>query len=387
MDPPNPRRDHELAALRAAARWGAADPEVVDAIAVRLRDGDRGAWVREWTAAGGAAWSSAQSAGTASSYLHAASCYAAALALIDESDGWTDEDRLWERQRQCWDSALDLHGAERLSIAYEQTTLPGRFVSCGTGRKPLIVIDHGGRVATSAAWAAGGAAAIARDYHWMTFDRPGRQAALRRQGLVLRHDWEAVLTPVLDAMLARPDVDPDRVVVIGLDHAGYGIPRALAFEQRPAAAVVAPGIVDASRPWIEALPSPARAALQDEDRESFDRELHLAGLFDPELHDRLKRLGRDYDQSLLAPYELSHRIARFRLGEEAASITRPRPRVSDGAGALMDPSGGRAVRQSAGRRTASVRRAWRGSRVGLARPTPVIWITSLGSHRSKLVAS
>src|SRR6202042_3447352 len=64
--PPSPRREHEWATLRAAARWGAADPEVIDAIAVRLRDGDGGAWVREWTAAGGEAWASAGSADTAS---------------------------------------------------------------------------------------------------------------------------------------------------------------------------------------------------------------------------------------------------------------------------------------------------------------------------------
>ncbi len=185
------------------------------------------------------------------------------------------------------------------------------------------MIDHGGRVATSAAWAAGGAAAAARGCHWMTFDGPGRQAALRRHGLVLRPDWEAVVNPVLDAMVARPDIDRDRVVVIGLDHAGYGVPRALAFERRLAAAVVAPGIVDASRPWTEALPQPARPALEDEDRESFDRELYLAGLFDPEIHDRLRRLGREYDQSGLPLYELSQRIARFRLGEEIERIATP----------------------------------------------------------------
>ena len=144
-----------------------------------------------------------------------------------------------------------------------------------------MVIDHGGRVATSVAWAAGGAAARARGYHWMTFDGPGRQAALRRQGLVLRPDWEAVLGPVADAMVARPDVDSTRMAVIGIDHAGYGVARALAFEQRFAAAVLAPGIVDASRPWLDALPAPARAALLDEDREWFDRELHLATLFAP----------------------------------------------------------------------------------------------------------
>jgi hypothetical protein len=157
----------------------------------------------------------------------------------------------------------------------------------------------------------------------MTFDGPGRQAALRRQGLVLRPDWEAVLTPVLDAMVDRPDVDGERVAVIGVDHAGYGIPRALAFEHRFAAAVVAPGIVDASTPWMEALPARAHVALNDADRETFDRELYLAGLFDPESHGRLRRLARDYDVSRLPLYDLAQRIGTFQLGPELESITTP----------------------------------------------------------------
>ncbi len=321
--PSGPRREHELTALRAAARWGAADPEVVDAIAVRVSDGDGGAWVPEWTAGGGAAWAAAKHGESASAYLHAASYYAAALALIDESDGLVEEGRLWERQRECWDRAVGRLGGERLSIGYEGTALPGYFFSAGSGTRPLVVIDHGGRAATSSAWAAGGAAAAARGYHWMTFDGPGRQASLRRQGLVLRPDWEAVLGPVADGMAGRADVDAARMAVIGIDHAGYGVARALAFERRFAAAVLAPGIVDASRPWVAALPAPARAALLDEDREWFDRELHLATLFAPEMAGCLRRLARDYDLSGLPLYDLAQRISEFVLGEELGRITTP----------------------------------------------------------------
>jgi Esterase FrsA-like len=321
--PPSPRREHELAALRAAVRWGAADPEVVDAVAVRLGNDDGGAWVQEWTAGGGAAWAAAKREESARAYLHAASYYAAALALIEQSDGLVEEGRLWERQRECWDGAVGLLGGERLAIAYEQTTLPGYFFSAGSGERPLVVIDHGGRVATSSAWAAGGAAAAARGYHWMTFDGPGRGAALRHQDMVLRPDWEAVLGPVADAMIARPDVDGSRIAVIGIDHAGYGIARTLAFEPRFAAAVLAPGIVDASRPWLDTLPARARVAVSEQDREWFDRELHLATLFAPEIPDRLRRLGRGYDLSGLPLYDLGQRIGEFRLGEELGRITTP----------------------------------------------------------------
>lgn len=323
MDSVSDRYEHELRALVAAARWGAADPEAVEAIATRLVVGDGGTWVQEWTAGGGAAWATAKREESAPAYLHAASCYAAALALIDQSDGLVEEERLWERQRECWDRAAGLLGGERLTIKYEDTTLPGYFFAAGASSRPLVVIDHGGRVATSVAWTAGGAAARARGYHWMTFDGPGRQAALRRQGLLLRPDWETVLGPVADAMAARQDVDSRRMAVIGIDHAGYGVARALAFEQRFAAAVLAPGIVDASRPWRNALPEPARAALLDEDREWFDRELHLATLFAPGLPDRLRWLAREYDRSGLALYDLAQRIGEFRLGEERQRIATP----------------------------------------------------------------
>jgi hypothetical protein len=323
MDPASDRREYELRALVAAVRWGAAYPDTVDAIAARVPTGDGAAWVQEWTAGGGAAWAAAKRGENGCAYLHAASYYAAALALIDESDGLVEEDRLWERQRECWDRAVGLLGGERLSIAYEDTSLPGYFFSAGSGARPLVVIDHGGRAATSSAWAAGGAAARARGYHWMTFDGPGRQAALRGQGLVLRRDWEAVLGPVADAMIARADVDASRIAVIGIDHAGYGVARAVAFDPRFAGVVLAPAILDASRPWLEALPAPARTAVFDGDRQWFDRELHLATLFAPEIPDRLRRLGRGYDLSGLPLYELARRIAEFRLGDELRRITTP----------------------------------------------------------------
>jgi hypothetical protein len=317
------RCEHELRALVAAAGWGAADPELVEALAGRLPRDDGSAWVQEWTAAGGAAWAEAKREGNASMYLHAASYYAAALALIDDSDGLVEEGRLWGRQRDCWDRAAGRLGGEQLAIPYGDTSLPGYFFPAGSGTRPLVVIDHGGRAATSSAWAAGGAAARARGYHWMTFDGPGRQATLRQQGMVLRPDWEAVLGPVADAMTVRADVDASRMAVIGIDHAGYGIARALASERRFRAAVLAPAILDATRPWMEALPPPARAALLDEDREWFDRELHLATLFAPETPDRLRRLGRGYDLLGLPLYDLARRINEFRLGEELARIATP----------------------------------------------------------------
>jgi hypothetical protein len=309
--------------LRAAAQTGAADAEEVLATATRVQDGDPDSWLFEWSAAGGAAWSTARDEPSATAYLRAASYYAAALALIAETDGSVSEEALWERQRACWDHAVALLGGEQLQIPYADTTLPGYFFRAAEEPRPLIVIDHGGRHTTSHAWAQGGAAAHARGYHWMTFDGPGRQAALLRQGLVLRPDWEAVLTPVADAMAARPDVDPARMAVIGVEHGAYSVTRALAFEHRFAAAIARPGVVDVSTAWTDRLPEVAREALFAGDRHAFDREIRIARLFDPATNGILRRRGRWYGLDGRSPFDLYERVRQFRLGDEVESVSTP----------------------------------------------------------------
>jgi hypothetical protein len=309
--------ERELAAALAAT----SDRDAALATAARIQDGDADSWLQAWTEHGGASWAAARERPTAALYLDAAAAYGAALALIADTDGSVDERALWERQRECWERAVPLLGGAPCAVPYEHTTLPGFFFPAADEPRPLLVIDHGGRLPTSHALARAGAAARAAGLHWMTFDGPGRQAALVRQGLVLRPDWEAVLTPVADAMLARRDVT--RLCVLGLEHAGYGVTRALAFEHRFTAAAVAPAIHDASIPWLAALPAAARDALLDEEPMAFERELHLAGLFDPAGNALVRRRGRWYDSGGASLYELYQRIRTFRLDEGLERITTP----------------------------------------------------------------
>ena len=148
----------------------------------------------------------------------------------------------------------------------------------------------------------------------MTFDGPGRSSECAAVACCLRPDWEAVLTPVADAMAARADVDAARMAVVGLGDAGYGVLRALR-EHRFAAAVADPGIADASTPWMQLLPDAARAQLLREAPAAFDREIHLAGLFAPELHGLIEREGPWYGQVGTSPYALYRRVLGFRLGD------------------------------------------------------------------------
>ena len=184
------------------------------------------------------------------------------------------------------------------------------------------MIDHGGRYATSQTWALGGAAAHARGYHWMTFDGPGRQGALVEQGLVLRTDWEAVVTPVVDAVLARADVDPSKLALIGVEHAGYGVARGLAFEHRFAAAVADPGVVDVSTLWTDALPRDRPRRLTGRRPPAFDAR-SSSRASSTRGQRRVRRRGRWYGLDGRSPYDLYARVREFRLGDEVERISTP----------------------------------------------------------------
>jgi hypothetical protein len=326
-----------LAVVLRAARHGGADADVARAVAARIPDGDADAWVLEWIAAGGEAWAAGDRP------LHAAAYYGAALALVHRSSEPERADRLWRRQRCCWDRAAARFAvpAVRLAIPYEDTVLPGYFFAAPDARpgerRATIIINNGTYGATSQAWAEAGAQAAARGHHWMTFDGPGQQAALVEQGLPARPDWEAVLTPVLDALAQRPEVDPARIAVIGLGQGAYLVARALAFEHRPAAAVAAPGVVDVGAPWRAALPPGLRALLRRGEAAAFDRELRLAGLFDPAADARLRRYGAPYQPGGGSPAALFDRVAAFRLGDEDARRIRTPLLVADAGRATAWP--------------------------------------------------
>lgn len=315
------RFDREMRALLAAARWSAADLEQVLTTAARIDLADGDSWMREWTAAGGTAWAQAQATGRADGFLHAATYYGAALALIDDSDGTVDEAALWLRQRDCWERALPALPGNQIAIPYGRTTLPGYLILGGAGRRPVIAIDPGGRMVASQGWVTVGAAAHADGAHVLIFDGPGGQASRQLGGLVARPDGGVVLEAVADLLLSRADVDGRRLAVVGLEFGAFGVAQGLRAEHRFAAAAVVPGIFDAAAPWLVRLPAEMRTGLLGGDRGAFDRELHLGSLFDPELQARLRHAVRRFDDGTLSLFDLYQRIRQFRLADVAVVRT------------------------------------------------------------------
>ncbi len=152
---------------------------------------------------------------------------------------------------------------EILQITYEGTTLPGYFFRAGDGqrRRATVILTGGYDGTAEELYFFNGAAALARGYHVLAFDGPGQGAALLQQGLVLRPDWENVVTPVVDYLLSRPDVDASKIALIGLSLGGYLAPRAASAEHRLAACIADCGSYDLFAAALERIPGPLAAGL------------------------------------------------------------------------------------------------------------------------------
>jgi hypothetical protein len=197
-----------------------------------------------------------------------------------------------------------------------------------------------------AAWTLGVAAALARGYNALTFYGPGQGLALLQQNLYFRPDWEQVIAPVVDWASTRPEVDPERIALLGISQAGYWVPRAVAFENRIAAAVADPGVIEVSASWTANLPPPMLELLDSGTKEPFDQYMAEGMREDPDVAAMLAFGMRPY--GLSSPYEVYKATRRYSL---AAS-----------------PSGSAARRLSPTRRA---RRSGRGSRGSSTTPGPV----------------
>ena len=200
----------------------------------------------------------------------------------------------FERQVLAFDRAMALGTppAEPLKIPFEGHDMLAYFVPAADAprgeRRPLVIATNGFDATISDMYLGTAHYAVQRGYHCLVFDGPGQGAMLVRDDVTMVGDWERVVAPVVDAMLARPDVDPERIVLHGWSLGGYLAPRAASGEHRLAACVADPafpGILDSmgamasavglSQDAVAALPEVSDAdAAKIEELVEHDRFLH-----------------------------------------------------------------------------------------------------------------
>jgi hypothetical protein len=149
----------------------------------------------------------------------------------------------------CWDQASQLFDPpfERVRIPYEGSWLPGYLLKPDARdiRRPTVILNGGSDTTSIDMYVFGGAAALERGYNALIFDGPGQGSMLFQRQVPYRADWEKVITPVVDYLRSRPEVDQDRIALLrGLRApAGRGSARPRGGERLAGLARVHPGPV------------------------------------------------------------------------------------------------------------------------------------------------
>lgn len=125
---------------------------------------------------------------------------------------------------------------ERVEIPYEGSAYPGLFVRAEgrTDRPAPCMIHTNGldSVKEMVYWSGIGDDLAKRGISTLIIDHPGVGEALRLRGLPGRFDSEAWVTPAVDYLSTRSDVDAEALGIVGWSLGGYYAPRAAAFEKR-----------------------------------------------------------------------------------------------------------------------------------------------------------
>jgi hypothetical protein len=331
----DPSFDFETRSLVGDIHYGAGDiGEMLTAVA-NIVDGDANSWVAEWRSLaariqtiGDESLKGGHRVSARNAYLRAAVYYAAANVFVDGTDD--AEAKLTEGfadHRKCFDAHVSLLDppAIPISIPYEGGDLPGYlFTPADDGvARPTIILNNGSDAAVTFLWPGLGQPGLDRGYNAVIFDGPGQQSMLFERGIPFRPDWENVITPLVDFLSDRPEVDESKIVLYGTSQGGYWVPRAAAFEHRLAAVVADPGVVDVSTKWKENIPKELVALLDANDEKGFNAAMAVGrSQMGPAMQQEIAWRAKPYGIQP-SDYATFKRVEEFRLGDAVKDIKAP----------------------------------------------------------------
>jgi pimeloyl-ACP methyl ester carboxylesterase len=263
--------------------------------AYRIKEGDFESWHTEWLRTAkrihGYANESLAKGHTISArdaYLRASNYYRVSeFLLVDPHDPRIQT--TWGNSKECFSKAAALFPfyVESIEIPYkEEVMLPGHFYHYSkkdsvynngdrnTGGKETekklprpTLIAHGGFDSTlEELYSFAAAPALERGYNCLTFEGPGQGGVIRKQGIPFRHDWEKVVTPVIDYAINRKEefgIDVNRIALMGMSMGGYLAARAAAFDHRISACILNDGVYDGYAAITSSFPESLSTALEE----------------------------------------------------------------------------------------------------------------------------
>jgi hypothetical protein len=322
----DPDLDYQVQRSVAKADFGMANPGECLWIASQVTAGDLDSWhsaFSEFAAdlrkRADAAREDGHRVSARALYLRACEYYRNAFFFLRAD---LDDQRLkdaYAASRDCFGAAASLHDhpLEPVGLTIDSARCGGYLALPGGDGPFPLVLAPGGYDSTAEELYPTMVAGVSRGYAVLAFDGPGQGGTLYEQRVPMRPDWEAVIPPVVDAMLERSEIDNHRIALLGRSFGGYLAPRAASGEPRLAALIADPGQYDLGAGLSERMPKELFDRLDedsDEAREAFESLLaseHGRRLFGPRMATHGAQTVQEYCR-MIRDYTMSGRVESIR---------------------------------------------------------------------------
>jgi pimeloyl-ACP methyl ester carboxylesterase len=275
-------------------------------IAEQITTGDRDSWYRAWSDFAAGLVARGDEARAAGHGVSARNVYLRAAEYFRQAFFFHREDLDAERLRSAFSASVAAFRSALELFEHPGRVLTGAmsgylFTPAGAGPYPTM-LHINGYDGTAEELYASVPAALDRGYAFAAVDGPGQGGMLYDHRVPMRPDWENVVPEMFDILAATPEVDEQRIVLVGRSFGGVIAPRGAAGEDRLAALIVDPGQFDLGPALLERLGPLADHVHDPAADEQFQRLLGQPGLralFEPRMTTNGVSTVRAYCEDIL----------------------------------------------------------------------------------------
>jgi dipeptidyl aminopeptidase/acylaminoacyl peptidase len=239
---------HFAARIINVCQNGGADFHECHRVAERIKVGDGESWYQEWHAAGERVEKLAimekqngRPITARDAYLRAHNYYRTAQFFLIGSDERKKDS--YVQSVACFHAALPYfdNPPERVTFPFEGSHLSGYYyrpLGAARQRHATIAYLGGVDIISEELYFFAAQQMLQRGFGVLCFDGPGMGEPLRVRGIYARPDYEVAIQAAVDYLVQRPDVDPDKISLVGQSMGGYYGGRGAAKEPRLRAAIL-----------------------------------------------------------------------------------------------------------------------------------------------------
>lgn len=252
----HPSFDGQLLRVLSHTYTGSADIGECLSTAAKITEGSFDSWHKNWLMAAERLFRQAECAmrrghnvSAFESFMRSSNYYRVSTFFHYESPLQPEILEAFDRHLLAFDQALSLSAIcyRKVELPFEREAIQGYLYrpEHEYSKRATLILNGGADSTQQESYFSLAPLALRRGYNVFTFDGPGQGVMLFHDRKAMRHDWETVITPIVDYLIEQPEVDGEKIALYGPSFGGMLAPRAAAYERRLAALIVNPGQWDA----------------------------------------------------------------------------------------------------------------------------------------------